>query len=258
MLGRRWLAALAAVAATQMVPVPAHAWLDWPGEWSPGRPTSARELATGVAEGPAQQIWQVPALIGAPIFRLAIPHRTQKDGGRWQTSNCGPAALGMILDGFGISGQETDDLRYRAHAYQGTVGMRTGTALEHVAQVAEDFGVRTTGLYREDGAFRNGSTEDIRAELRLGRPVMPLVRLHLLPGRDGVGARWGHYILLTGQTADGFYYSDSLQIDPAAGTLGTISAVQLERAMQASHLPGQAVAFDGTRLGTLAVWTPEG
>src|SRR3954471_4655927 len=64
-----------------------------------------------------------------PVFRLIVPFRTQKDGSRWQGSNCGPATLGMLLDGFGMTGQDTDDLRFRAHTYQGTVGMRTGTAL---------------------------------------------------------------------------------------------------------------------------------
>lgn len=194
--------------------------------------------------------------VGAPVFRMVVPFRTQKDGGPWQTSNCGPAILGMVLDGFGIAGQATDDLRFRAHTYQGTVGMRTGTALEHLAHVAEDFGLPTYGLYDTTGRFRSWSIEEIRAQLHLGRPVMPLVRLYLLPGYEESGTRWGHCILLTGPTEDEFFYSDPLKIDPVAGRSGRISADRLAAAMGNSLIPGQAVAFGGTDSPRLPIWTP--
>ena len=188
-------------------------------------------------------------------FRLDVPFRTQKDGGRWQTSNRGPAILGMILDAVGVAGQATDDLRFRAHTYQGTVGMRTGTALQHIARVAEDFGVPTFGLYDGEDRFHAWSMDEIRAQLRAGHPVMPLVRLYLLPGYEGMAPRWGHYVLVTGIASDGFNYSDPLKTDPADGTSRTISAAQLERAMAASHIPGQAVAFGMPRDG-LPPWAP--
>ena len=192
--------------------------------------------------------------LDGPNFRLVVPFRTQKDGGRWQTSNCGPATLGMILDGFGITDQATDDLRVRAHTYQGTLGMRTGTGLDHVAHVGEDLGIATHGLFRSDGSFRTWELSEIVEELRRGRPVMPLVRLYLVPGYEGMAPRWGHYILLTGIGPEGFYFSDSLKTDPAAGTSGVISERQLMSAMSASHIPGQAVAFSGPR--PLRVWQP--
>jgi peptidase C39-like protein len=238
----RWLATLAIVLCLQVFIVPARsvrAWEGRLGDWSPARPA----LQAGRIEH--------------AVFRLEVPFRTQKDGGRWQISNCGPATLGMILDGFGITGQATDELRLRSHTYQGTVGMRTGTALQHIARVAEDLGVPTSGLYEEGDRFRAWSLDDIRGELRQSRPVMPLVRLYLMPGHEGIGPRWGHYVLLTGITEDGFFYSDSLQTDPATGATRTIPAAQLERAMRASHIPGQAVAFGGPGLASLKVWTPD-
>ena len=180
-------------------------------------------------------------------FRLVVPFRTQKDGGRWQTSNCGPATLGMLLDGYGIGGHETDDLRVQMHTYQGTLGMRTGTGLEHVAHVAEDLGVRTHGLYNPDGSYRTWQAGDVEAELRQGRPVMPLVRLYLVPGYEALASRWGHYILLTGTTPDGFVFSDSLKTDPTPGTTGLISRQQLAVAIANSHIPGQAAAYSGPR-----------
>jgi hypothetical protein len=162
----------------------------------------------------------------------------------------------MVLDGFGVPGQATDDLRFRAHTYQGTVGMRTGTALEHIAHVAEDFELSTYGLYNTNGGFRSWSIEDIRAQLHLDRPVMALVRLYLLPGYEGSGTRWGHYILLTGPTEDGFFYSDPLKTDPAAGRAGHISSDQLSAAMANSLVPGQAVAFGSAEGSRLPIWTP--
>jgi len=208
-------------------------------------------IATSVSQGATHA---AAVRLDSPVFRLMVPFRTQKDGSPWQGSNCGPATLGMILDGFGVTGQTTDDLRLRAHTYQGTVGWRTGTGLQHVAHVAEDFGIGTQGLYAPDGSYRYWEIADVVAELRQGHPVMPLVRLYLVPGYEGMSSRWGHYILLTGLAPDGFYFSDSLKTDAAPGTTGVISERQLATAIAGSHIPGQAVAFSGPR--DLDVWLP--
>jgi hypothetical protein len=221
-------------------------------------PVGAQTTVTGATDaGPTQTLTADhtgDVRIESPVFRLVVPFRTQKDGSRWQGSNCGPATLGMILDGYGIVDQTTDDLRLRAHTYQGTVGVRTGTGLDHVAHVAEDLGVATLGLYNADGSFRHWTIDAVITELRQGHPVMPLVRLYLIPGYEGSLPRWGHYILLTGLAPDGFYFSDSLKTDPAAGTSSVISERQLTAAIEGSHIPGQAVAFSGP--GSLAVWLP--
>lgn len=252
----RWLAALGLVAVVHVSAPSVGAWEEWPGEWHPGRP-AAVSVEDDMGAAPSRIEAEVFRL-EAGAFRLEVPFRTQKDGGRWQGSNCGPAILGMILDGFGIVGQATDDLRFQSHTYQGTWGMRTGTALQHLARVAADFGVPTFGLYDDDDQFHAWSPDELREQLRLGRPVIVLVRLYLLPGKENVGARWGHYILLTGLDGDEFLYSDPLQTELDAGTGGRIGGAQLERAMYASLVPGQAVAFgspDGSRLNISA---PEG
>jgi hypothetical protein len=221
--------------------------------FSPADAASHSDGVTTVAVDPADRVED--RRLDSPVFRLVVPFRTQKDGSRWQTSNCGPATLGMILDGFGITENATEDLRTRAHIYQGTLGMRTGTGLDHVARVGEDLGIATHGLYGPDGSFRRWEIPEIVAELRQGRPVMPLVRLYLVPGYEGMGPRWGHYILLTGIGADGFFFSDSLKTDAVAGTSSVISERQLMSAMAASHIPGQAVSFSGPR--GLPVWLPD-
>jgi hypothetical protein len=222
-------------------PGSALAFESHPGDWSPSR----------VAPAPGASAASVA--IDAASFRLNVPFRTQKDGSPWQGANCGPAVLGMILDGFGISGQATDDLRFRAHTYQGTLGVRTGTALDHIAHVAEDFGVSTHGLYNADGSWHTWTVEDIRAELRQGHPVMPLVRLYLLPTYESSLPRWGHYVLVTGMTEDGFFYIDPLQTNATDGRGGFMSAARLMAAIQGSHIPGQAVAFGGSQA---LVWDP--
>jgi hypothetical protein len=247
-----WLAVIGVLVGLLFVvpSVEAREWEHWPGEWKPGRPS----FAAMVREAPEPAIphyW-----IDHSIFRLEVPFRTQKDGGAWERSNCGPAALGMVLDGFGIVGQATDDLRFRSHTYQGTAGAaRGGTALQHIARVAEDFGVPTHGLYNAGGEFNRWSLDDIRGQLHRGRPVMPLVRLYLLPGYEAIGTRWGHYILLTGISEDGFFYNDPLKPNVAEGLGLRISASQLESAIANSHIPGQAVAFGGAASRALRVIT---
>ena len=221
--------------------------------YSPADAASQSDGMTTFAVDPSDRLED--RRLDSPVFRLVVPFRTQKDGSRWQTSNCGPATLGMILDGFGITENATEDLRTRAHIYQGTLGMRTGTGLDHVAHVGEDLGIATHGLYGPDGSFRRWEIADIVAELRQGRPVMPLVRLYLVPGYEGMGPRWGHYILLTGIGVEGFFFSDSLKTDAVDGTSGVISERQLMSAMAASHIPGQAVSFSGPR--GLPVWLPD-
>ena len=234
---RRTAILLALSAALHSSAGPALAFEFWPGEWNPGRPSINRTIETS-------------------DFILNLPFRSQRDGGPWESSNCGPAALGMVLDGFGIVGQKTDDLRFRSHTYQDTVGQRTGTALQHLTHVAEDFGLSTYGLYATDGSFRSWTPDDIRAQLQQGRPVMALVRLYLLPGYEWIGPRWAHYILVTGQAGDDFVYSDPYQIDPGIGRGGRISAAGLTEAMQESPIPGQAAAFGGVNAPSLALRNP--
>src|SRR5205823_7506932 len=94
----RLLALVGLVLCSLLRVEPALAWEEWPSEWS-----SARPALPGNGIEPT-------SFIQASTFRLEVPFRTQKDGGLWQSSNCGPAALGMVLDAYGVAGQSTDDL----------------------------------------------------------------------------------------------------------------------------------------------------
>ncbi len=248
--GMRHLGATLALAlALQLSASSALAWQDWPSEWNPGRPMAG----LGVVEATADPRAVYSDRYISPDGAVSHPEGRQPLG----RLKLRAAVLGMVLDAYGATGQATDDLRFRAHTYQGTVGMRTGTALEHIAHVAEDFGVETHGLYNASGGFNAWSLDDIRGQLRLGRPVMPLVRLYLVPGWESMAPRWGHYILLTGMTPDGFYFNDPLQVDARAGMSRFIPSAQLAAAIGTSHIPGQAVAFGPAR-PDLEIWTPQG
>lgn len=179
----------------------------------------------------------------APMRLAQLPFRTQRDDSRFAGSNCGPAALAMVLESWGVS-QGNDDLRYLTHTYQGTWGRRGGTALEHMAQVAEDFGIHATGLYEGD-QFRQWSLAEVRAEVERGHPVIALVKYRLLPGREYSTVRYDHYIVLWDVTADGFVYNDPIYPDAAEGFARYMSDTQLDAAMRPTMWPRQAVAFAG-------------
>jgi hypothetical protein len=172
------------------------------------------------------------------------PYRTQRDGSQYARSNCGPAVLGMVLDGYGIT-QPTLDLRRLTHTYQGTWPGRGGTALHHMARVAEDFGLRSFGLYDGSGEFRRWSVAEIAEQVSLGRWVIPLVRYGLLPGHEASGVRWGHYIVLYAEQDDGFLYHDPAFDPVEAGRARWISLENLDRAMAPVYPARQAVAIGG-------------
>lgn len=177
---------------------------------------------------------------------LAEPvYRTQRDGSRYAISNCGPASLGMVLDAYGDT-YSTLDLRQMTHTYQGTWPGRGGTALQYMAQVAEDFSVPVHGLYDADAdgqTFHRWSIDDVAAQLQQGRWVIPLVRYNLLPGHETTGVRTGHYIVLYAIDARGFTYDDPAYDPVEEGAGRWISREQLDQAMDPVLVPRQAMAL---------------
>jgi hypothetical protein len=183
----------------------------------------------------------------AALVRRAAepPYRTQLDDSIYARSDCGPAVLGMALAAYGVD-EDTLDLRRLTHTYQGTwPAVRVGTALQHVAHVAEDFGLPGYGLYddSENGAFHQWSVDEVAANLAAGRLVIPLVRFGLLPGHEDTGVRWGHYILLYAVQGDGFAYQDPAVRPVEEGRARWISRSQLDEAMAPVFPPRQALAL---------------
>src|SRR5207249_7100052 len=189
---------------------------------------------------------------------MSIPFHTQKDGGRFQGSNCGPATLGMVLDAFGMA-HDNAELRLETHTYQGTVGARTGTALQHMAHVAADYGLEPIGLYqRPDGlygkdGFARLTVDDVRAEVLAGHPVIPLVKFRLLPGHEDSTFRADHYVVIYGVDGDSFLYHDPIYDSPFEGAARWMSSEQLAAAMKPTLVPQQAVAFAPGARSALAI-----
>jgi hypothetical protein len=182
-------------------------------------------------------------------FRLPVPFQSQKDGSRYQGSNCGPAALAMVLGAHGMF-EGNDDLRFLTHMYQGTVGRRGGTALQHMATVGGDFGLVPVGLYAGED-FHRWTVDEIRAQVEAGSPVVPLVKYRLLPGNEGSGVRYDHYIVLHGVQGGRFLYHDPAHALAEDGAARWITAAQLEAAITNASIPRQAVAFAGGHFGRL-------
>ena len=184
----------------------------------------------------------------AALVRRGVepPYRTQLDDSIYARSDCGPAVLGMALAAYGVEA-DTLDLRRLTHTYQGTwPAVRVGTALQHMAHVAEDLGLSSHGLYEssdDDAPFHQWSVEEIEANVAAGRLVIPLVRFGLLPGHEDTGVRWGHYILLYAIEGDGFAYQDPAVRPIEAGRARWISRAQLDEAMAPVWPPRQAVAL---------------
>ena len=203
---------------------------------------SALALPSAVAAAPERDAWYIPPR-AIPRRLTDVPvYRTQLDGSRYAGSNCGPATLGMVLGAYGI---ELDNLELRqlTHTYQGTWPGRGGTALQHMAHVANDFGVPTHGLYAEGEEFRRWDADDVGEQVGRGRFVIPLVRYGLLPGHETSGVRYGHYITVYAAKGDGFLYHDPAYRPIEAGRGLWISRSQLDQAMAPVYPARQALAL---------------
>ena len=188
---------------------------------------------------PAFDAWWQPSIDRSTSVP---PYRTQLDGSRYAASDCGPAVLGMALDGYGI-GVDTIELRRLSHTYQGTWPGRGGTALQYVAQVAEDFGLQSYGLYDAPDEFHQWTVDEIADQVARGRWVIPLVRYGSLPGHEASGVRFGHYVLIYAESGDGFIYHDPAFRPIEEGAGRWISRDQLAAAMDPVLVPRQAVAL---------------
>jgi peptidase C39-like protein len=185
--------------------------------------------------------WYAPGakrLVSVPVYR------TQKDGSKYALSNCGPASLGMVLDAYGVD-RSTLELRELTHTYQGTWPNRGGTALQHMAHVAEDFFVPVHGLYEAPGSdeFHKWTIDEVVNQVGHGRWVIPLVRYGMLPGHETSGVRTGHYIVVYRNDGDGFDYDDPAYSPIEEGQGRWISREQLDRAMDPVLVPRQAMAL---------------
>ena len=126
---------------------------------------------------------------------MNVPFRSQYDASPYQNSNCGPAALGMVLQAYGLN-VPADRLRAIADQLQGTSAYNDGIALDYLQAIARQAGLRTEGLGTPDGHYRRWTMADVIREVRRGYPVITLVHFASLPTHTGSGSASDHYVVV--------------------------------------------------------------
>jgi uncharacterized protein YvpB len=178
--------------------------------------------------------------IEGSLLALDVPIRSQFDGSEYQASNCGPTSMAMVLDSFGVD-VATSKLRNLANLLQGTYDPETGIALDYLAAIASEAGLRPLGLRAGGPAYRRWSVADVRNEVRRGHPVVTLVKMRELPDHAVSRSETDHYVVVVGLDGDGLLINDPA-LPGEQGFRRPIAPAQLERAWDSSSIPRQAIA----------------
>ena len=179
--------------------------------------------------------------------RISVPYRTQLDGSDYEGANCGPTALGMALESFGLN-VAAPDVRTQVLDAENfdTTDPNAGAFIWALAEVAQSHGLQARGLYQVDGSLHRWTPDEIRASVLQGQPVIVQVVYRGLPGREDAAYFGDHYIVVTGLLGDNFLYNDPIGGAPAHEAPGydrVITPVQLRRAMRASDTAYAYTAF---------------
>lgn len=205
-----------------------------------------------VREIPPPAATRVP--LGFPLdlsaaVRLNVPYRGQLDGSSYAEANCGPTALGMVLQGFGVNlppAQIRGDVLTAQGDDPGDDG--AGSFVWALAAAAQKHGASVIGLYMQGGNLHRWTTADVRQQVDAGHPVILQVRYRDLPGRSASPYLGDHYIVITGVVGNEFLYNDPIggaAAREAPGWDRVVSEQQLARAMNASD---QRFAYSGFAL----------
>jgi len=192
-----------------------------------------------------------PEILAADV-RLRVPYRTQLDGSDYESANCGPTTLGMALEAFGVN-VAPPTLRNEVLLSEdfNPDDVDAGSFIWALARVAQSQGVKTYGLYDGDGeTLHRWTVDEVRANVRAGRPVIAQVVYRGLPGREDSGYYGDHYVVITGLMGDDFIYNDPIGGAEAREVPGwdrLMTADQLAQAMRASDRPYAYTAFGLSR-----------
>jgi hypothetical protein len=188
-----------------------------------------------------------PAILAADV-RLRVPYRTQLDGSDFESANCGPTTLGMALEAFGVN-VDPAVLRGEVLASEefNPDDTDAGSFIWALARVAQGRGLKAYGLYESDGeTLHRWSVDEVRANVRAGRPVIAQVVYRGLPGREESSYYEDHFVVITGLMGNDFIYNDPIggaQAREAPGWDRLMTAAELQRAMHASDRPYAYTAF---------------
>jgi len=134
--------------------------------------------------------------------RTTVPYMTQFDGTLWEGSNCGIAAIAMVLGGFDIT-LPTLQVRKSIISITGNPSYDAGVAWDPLVKMAWRHDFPVNGPNDANGKLRHWYLEELDAESRMGRPSILLVNYPLMPGHEQAGWRGDHYVVFLGLTADG-------------------------------------------------------
>ena len=123
-------------------------------------------------------------------LNLKIPYFKQDS---WYT--CGPACLRMVLAFFGLTRAEAEVLKECETTELGTTTVKISTA-------AYKFGLKSSPR-------KNANINDIKDELRKGRPVIVLIDPSYLYG--GISG-FGHFIVIAGFSDEEIIYLSLIHI----------------------------------------------
>lgn len=165
---------------------------------------------------------------------LPVPERSQVDGTVWESSNCGPASIAMVLETFG---QDVPNsvLRQGADQLLGWSNPSIGTRIQDLAGVVQQRGLVVNGPYSV-GSLRHWSLDDVKSELSAGRPVVAEVYFALLPNHRYNPVPTDHYIVIVGYEGDNFLFNDPAD-SKSPGYRQVMSSGQFLTAWGASVFP---------------------
>jgi hypothetical protein len=216
-----------------------------PGEWVVGFVDGLDLMLPrgDQAEMSEYMLTRARLLSGAPEVWLNVPYRSQLDGSSFAAANCGPTSVAMALDAVGARRDSLEGLRVSALQLQGLNGRcdDCGTFIGHLAKIAEARGAATYGLNEGDG-LHAWTLDDVRAQVKQERVVIPQVRFDRLPGRSRSGYSGDHYVVIVGLSGQNFIYNDPVDSD-GRGYGRLIAASQLEAAMSGAHGEFSRAAF---------------
>ena len=179
---------------------------------------------------------------GGPDPWIKVPYRSQLDGSPYAAANCGPTALGMVLEGFGFKVSPPALRREILSLQPDEECDDCGVYLQNLAEVAASRGLKILSL-RDDkpDSFHHWTGDEIRSQLRAGHPVIAQVFYRRLPARSD-SAYWGdHFIVLTGLLGDRFVFNDPINVE-GPGYSRLITPQALDLAMAESDYPYAAFA----------------
>ena len=142
---------------------------------------------------------------------LDVPYRRQHDGTAWGPTNCGPAAISMVLEAYGHV-VPNRDLRLLANDLLGLHDPSTGTRIQDLARIVRTYGLETLGPL-EGNRFRRWTVDQVLQEVLRGWPVVAQVSYADLPNHRYDPTPVDHYIVLVGVAGDDVIFNDPITYD---------------------------------------------